>query len=131
MVKVAISLVALVLSTTAMADQGSYQYAADTVDINQGVYICESASRATVDKLAAIPDTIERRETARRMGCPFHIGKEDEDYQPEEYPVDYIVASVCYKGGQDYCEEQAFAAVVYMQGKPKTLIGLWLDEDRD
>lgn len=131
MVKVAIGLVALALSTTALAEQGSYQYTDDTVDINQGVYICDSASRTTVDKLAGIPDTVERRETARRMGCPFYIGEENEDYQAEEYPVARMIASVCYKGGKDFCEEQAFAAVVYMQGKPKTLISLWLDEDRD
>ena len=114
-----------------MAEQGSYQYTADTVDIAQGVYICSSATRATVDKLASISNDIERRETARRIGCPFYIGQESEDYQAEEYPVVHMVVSVCYKGGKDFCEEQAFAAVVYIQGRPKTVISLWLDEDRD
>lgn len=131
MVKAVIGVLALALSSGAMAQQGSFQYTADVVDINQGVYVCESASKATVDKLAAMPDTKARRAAAARMGCPFHIGPVSAEYQAQEYPVARMVASLCYRGSNDFCEEQAFAAVVYMQGKPKTLISLWLDEDRN
>ena len=131
LVKAAIGLLALALSTSAQSQTLPYHYAADTVDINQGVYVCDSATRATVDQLVQVRDTVARRSQAARMGCPFHIGPVSDDYQAEEYPVQRQVVGVCYKGGRDFCEEQAFAVLVYMQGKPKTVISLWLDEDRD
>jgi hypothetical protein len=109
----------------------SFAYEADTVDVNQGVYICNSADKATVDKLAGITDLNTRRTTAAKIGCPFHISQPTDDYQAEEYPVATVKAEVCYKGNKDYCEEQAYAVEVYMGGKSKTVIGLWLDEDRD
>lgn len=121
-----IALFALLASATP-----SFAYEADTVDVNQGVYICDSADKTTVDKLSGIPDLKARRSLAAKIGCPFHITEATDDYQAEEYPVAKVKAEVCYKGGKDYCEEQAFAVEVYMQGKPKTVIGLWLDEDRD
>ena len=125
-----IGLLAMVLATPAVA-QGPYRYQADVVDINQGVYICDKADVATLNKLAGMPDAIKRRTEARKMGCPFHIGVVQAEYVAEEYPVARQVAGACYRGSQGFCEEQAFAVLVYMRGKPKTIVSLWLDEDRD
>lgn len=131
MVRAAIGFLALALSSSAAAQTPTYSYDADTVDVNQGVYICNTGNRTTIDTLAKMPDTVKRRAAAARMGCPFHIGPVAAEYEAAEYPVARKIAGVCYKGGKDFCEEQAFAVQVYMQGKPKTIIALWLDEDRD
>lgn len=128
--KAAIGILALMLSSSAVA-QTPYHYEADVIDINQGVYVCDRADTSTLNKLAGMPDTIKRRAEARKMGCPFHIGPVSAEYQAQEYPVARQIAGVCYKGNEGFCEEQAFAVVVYMQGRPKTVISLWLDEDRD
>ncbi len=123
------NIIAMLLLATATP---SFSYEADTVDINQGVYICDNADKATVDKLATLMDDETRRNYADvELHCPFNIGEISDVYQAEEYPVQEVIAEVCYKGGKDYCEEQAFAVKVYMGNQPKIIIGLWLDEDRD
>lgn len=130
-VKSAIGLLALVLSSSAVA-QTPYRYEADTLDINQGVYICERADAQTLNRLNAEPDAIKRRNVvAPRLGCRFHIAGQQAEYVAEEYPVARQIAGVCYRGAEGFCEQQAFAVLLYMQGQPKAVVSLWLDEDRD
>lgn len=132
MVRAGIGVIAAALMASGACAQEPYHYAADTVDVNQGVYICDSADRSTLNRLAAERNDIKRRgAVAQQLRCSFHIGPTGHQYEAEEYPVTQQVAGVCYRGGEGFCEEQAYAVRVYMQGRARVVVALWLDEDRD
>jgi hypothetical protein len=121
----------MMIMLAALAHPMPYGYGASTVDINQGVYICDTVDRRTLHQLVAQPVLTRRRALAARLGCRFNIAAPTLEYQADTHEVVDEVLGLCYQGTTQYCDEQAWAVTIDVHGETKMIIGLWLDEDRD
>jgi hypothetical protein len=85
-----------------------------------------------MDKLAQTKnDRARRGRVAASLGCGFHIGPATGEYQPAEYRVRAKVAEVCYGRSQGFCDALGYAVRIKTDAGYRTVISLWLDEDRD
>lgn len=107
-------------------------YTSPTVDINQGVYICQQANRSTMDKLASVKNDRKRRgKVAESLGCGYHLGPATGPYQPANYRVRGRVAEACYGYSEGFCDALGYAVRIKTAAGYRVVISLWLDEDRD
>ena len=145
MVKATIGLLALALSSPALAQTAPIVYTEEfkigyNVDLNQGWYVCDQAQAGVVvEELIQIADDDTRRTRAAQLGCPFSLT----DVEGPSYQVVGILNSICEDRSAGYsltthgretttiCGREGHALAIERNGQRKTAILLTLDISYD
>lgn len=84
----------------------------DSVDLNQGIYVCKTGDDSILEKLAHVKNANKRRSLAESMGCRFSLADNQQ-----------VVKIISHN--QDICLEQTVGYSLEKSGKvPVTQCGI-------